>query len=506
MSKSLVALDTDQIKRYVFATGKLKEIRGASALLDLLNRERMLQLAQEIEGGKIYTNGGSGLFVVNSAQAEGFIQAVQRAYCTRTETASITGATVPLPEDDRDVKPQLDLLRYRLRTSKDSHEGPAFPLTHALLRPCDSCGVYYGEITDREERLCRSCQLKRKQNEQIQIEIKRWTAREAEPDPNSSRLWERLVGQLQAQAYPTSGYRRPEDFGTLGDLSSPKGYMGLIYADGDGMGQQIEQITDLEAMARFAHAVDSSVYQAVREAIAEHLKPQGGKGEWPFDVLLLGGDDLVMVTRAQSAIQVALYVVERFPVLTKERWGKPLNLSASVVLAHTNYPLGSLLELAESGLKFAKRHADKRRLDGQTVEGGMLNFLVVSSANHLDFGQYYQQVLKQQEGETTLYRTQRPYTVSEMRTLLNQIRNVQEVSVPRTKLEQLRAAVFKGRHQATIDAMMATLRLSNSKQRQALLELVGTKLEQQVYLPWIRRQDDWVTPVLDVAELLDFVH
>jgi len=28
MSESLIALDTDQIKSYVFATGKLKEIRG----------------------------------------------------------------------------------------------------------------------------------------------------------------------------------------------------------------------------------------------------------------------------------------------------------------------------------------------------------------------------------------------------------------------------------------------------------------------------------------------
>lgn len=46
MSKTLVALDTDHIKRYVFATNKLKEIRGASSILDHLNRILMKEVAE----------------------------------------------------------------------------------------------------------------------------------------------------------------------------------------------------------------------------------------------------------------------------------------------------------------------------------------------------------------------------------------------------------------------------------------------------------------------------
>jgi len=34
MRRSLVSYDTDRIKEYVFATGDLKEIRGASGILD----------------------------------------------------------------------------------------------------------------------------------------------------------------------------------------------------------------------------------------------------------------------------------------------------------------------------------------------------------------------------------------------------------------------------------------------------------------------------------------
>jgi hypothetical protein len=55
---SLVALDTNHIKGYVFATDKLKEIRGASSILDRLNRRAMrkLALSEDPEAIEIYAN------------------------------------------------------------------------------------------------------------------------------------------------------------------------------------------------------------------------------------------------------------------------------------------------------------------------------------------------------------------------------------------------------------------------------------------------------------------
>ena len=498
MTKSLVAFDTNKIKGYVFGTATLKEIRGASALLDKLNRQEMPRLVGE---EKIYANGGAGLFVVETSQADAAIQSVQQTYHQKTYSASIAGASVELSNSDYDdIQAELSLIRHRLRAQKDSPTAHILPLTHSLLRFCDSCGVLYAKVVEDEQMLCQSCHTKCQEDKSVKEEIEQWTSSSQQPDSN--RLWGRLVSDLGAHDYPTVGCQRPEDFDTLGNLSSPSGYMGLIYADGDGMGRTIEQIKNLAEMKQFAEAVDNSVYQATREAISRHLQPEQGD-VWPFDVLLLGGDDLVMVTRAQSAIEVALHVVERFPTLTEEHWGSPLSLSASVVLAHTHYPIGSLLDLAESGLKFAKREAARRCLHGEALNGGMINFLVVSSANHLDFKQCYNQTLKHVEGETTLYRTQRPYTVQEMKDLLSKIKRVG--GVPRGKLEQLRAAAFKSRQQGTLDAMMATLRLRNEDQRRALLELVGETVDLQIHLPWIKRDGDWVTPVLDIVELFDFV-
>src|SRR5437868_13306008 len=84
--QSLVALDTNHIKQYVFATDKLKEIRGASSILDDLNRRAMKRIAGEIGAEKVYTNGGSGLFLIHGDEkaAQEFGQRIQQEYGKET--------------------------------------------------------------------------------------------------------------------------------------------------------------------------------------------------------------------------------------------------------------------------------------------------------------------------------------------------------------------------------------------------------------------------------------
>ena len=498
MTKSLVAFDTDRIKDYVFGTDKLKEIRGASALLDRLNREETPRL---VGGDLVFANGGAGLVMTDSALARGIVQSVRRAYHQNTHSASITGVTVELSEDGEGrIADELELARLRMRATKDSPTRPTLPLAHPLLHFCDSCGIHGADTQDGDDMLCASCDCKRQEDRAVKENIRRWASKEQEP--NRRHLWGRLVHELDARGYPLTSHRRPDDFQELGRLSSPSGYMALIYADGDGMGREIEGITTREEMQRFADVVDDSIFEVVAEAISTHLQPEE-RDSWPFDVLLLGGDDLVMVTRAQSAIRVALHLVEHFTKLTGRKWHRPLNLSASVVLAHVNYPIGALLNLAESGLKFAKNEGARRRREGQEFEGGLLNFLVVNSANHLDYGQYHKRTLKCEEGRRTFYRTQRPYTVGGMHDLLDKVQSVS--GVPRTKLEQLRTAVFKSHRQGTVEAMKAVLR-SRAAVRDKLLALVGGSPSEQLYLPWVQRdEENWVTPILDVVELVDFV-
>src|SRR5437899_3423520 len=114
---------------------------------------------------------------------------------------------------------------------------------------------------------------------------------------------------------------------------------------------------------------------------------------FPFDILLLGGDDLVMVTPASVAIPVAQAIAKSFyREANKERDAasgdaktggdvEPHSLSLGVVLAPIKYPFNLLLELAQDTLKFAKKAGSAVAADQQSAYGKTrLNFMVVTGS------------------------------------------------------------------------------------------------------------------------------
>ena len=123
MGQSLIAFDTNHIKQYVFGTNKLKEIRGASSILDRLNRVVMTQREKKYyDTQKIYANGGLGLFLVDSQQADKFGRYVQQEYKEATGgSVSVSYVTQALPKDFKlsdHIPDRLDLLQWMSEKEK----------------------------------------------------------------------------------------------------------------------------------------------------------------------------------------------------------------------------------------------------------------------------------------------------------------------------------------------------------------------------------------------------
>ena len=510
--KVLLSFDTDRIKSYVFATGNLRDIRGASALLDRLNRHEMPKIVKQIDPSaeQIYAHGGSGMFIVNKSQAELARVAVERAYQDRTSSASITGAWVPLPIDwkrNGDIQEQFRTVSYRLRAAKDRSAAQIRTATHALLHPCDVCGEYpaseqSADANGKTELICDSCAAKRREDAQVLQGATQMSAG-LSAAPRLS-LWSRFIATLREKQYPlTPKLERPARFHMIGEQSTPEGYFGLIYADGDGMGQFLEAIQTTKDMTRFAESVDRAIYQSLAHAAAQHLKPGPHDNHFPFDVLLLGGDDVVLVTTADKAILTALTLVESFASYTKQSLGQPLRLSASVILSHIAYPFSALQKLAESTLKFAKKEAARRRHSGTTLTTGLISFLAISGGVDLDFADYYQGTLT---ATREFYRTLRPYTPEDLRAILAACKQLGEA--PRAKLHQLRDYCFHGNPNNRVDALAALLQWRSEREKAALVQLVQHFNDNQlgqVKFPWCRTAHGWATPLIDLIELFEFL-
>jgi len=587
---TLVALDTDHIKQYIFATDKLREIRGASSILDDLNRRVMDDVARKsnFRTEKVYANGGSGLYLVQGdvRAAREFGQRIQKEYSKRTRGgASITFVVQPLAPEvqkpwEEDIHETLKLLRYRLDERKvswlpereDEEQEPpgeklaapdepiAFP-SHPFMRICDACGMHYAEKKDsrepraeatRDHYYCAVCLGKRAEDYDIKdqggmnalIET-----RKKNPDTldgiRAPFAWKKVIKLLPDEYVRRipEGTERPEDFHALRGIAGSKDYLALIYADGNGMGQLLENLRTLKEIKEVAKAIDTAIYQAISIAVSQHLPVVPGRGSTPphfsFDLLLVGGDDIMMVTPAAPALDIAISIARKFHDLLHARQNelpvKDCSLSVGVVLAHVTYPFRMLYNLVEDTLKSAKKEGTKQAKDQSTKEQAgraeygdtLINFMAVTGSTSQEFETVYKSLrakrrVGEREKEAKFYATLRPYTLERLDMLLEAIREGKKKGLGRTKLHQVREAVLKMNLTTSVNEGLAVLRNWRSGQRDFVTRHLYTmgKFYQESYhnveepgtlfprvtFPWFADgSDTYRTSLLDFVELYDFV-
>jgi hypothetical protein len=549
---SLVALDTDHIKGYVFGTNRLKEIRGASSLLDRLNRDVMRKLAEKsYDGVTIYVNGGSGLFLIDSAKAVEFGTQVQREYRRLTAGgASITYVVQSLPAGAPDTLEDLKmimmypmpntlaLLRYRLREQKGHPHAHINEPSDPLMRLCDSCGIFYAveRVPIEEAYYCQSCLNKQVEDGDVKEYITTWIGRQKPRKDFESPLWKEVLERLQSyNYYLPDDTERPEDLNVFGEFRQAKDYLGLIYADANGMGKKFEELSTLREVQDFAQKIDEAVYWAMCEVISDRLpvkEPRKSRA-FPFDILLIGGDDIVLVTPAAQAMPVAYALAERFYALTNgeqrqdsREQAETHSLSVGVVLAPTNYPFSLMFNLVEDTLKFAKMDGSKVvEQEKHAYEKTRINFLVVSGNTSQSFGKVYK-LLHQKKSQHSFYATMRPYTLEQLKFLLEMLREGSRRALGRTKLHQLREAILQLNLSTSVTESLAVLRSWKEKERNFVVkEVYSTERKYPLYewdeqnpaapfpvvtFPWLvdsKEKDikQYRTLLLDFVELYDFV-
>lgn len=565
--KSLVAFDTRHIKRYVFATDKLKEIRGASSLLDYLNRQVMKDAGKvgksAISAEPVYANGGAALFLVdgNKDVAEQFGRWVQRQYRRETfDGSSVTFAVQEIPESvanvwEDDIHESLDLL-YTCLKMESNREESIFDLpSHPLMLTCYSCGLRYAETKDDSERrdtgnrdncYCRTCQQKREEDGMVKDGIDQITASIVEhrkkgvpgeialPDTEKikhSFAWKKLLVSLPETYEIPEKTERPSDFNELRGIAGGKDYFAVIYADGNGMGTVMQDQHSLNKQRDKANLIDGAVYKALRSAVSKHLPvvQHNNASMFPFDLLLVGGDDILIVTPADVALDVALTLATEF----YEQSDRQHTLSIGVILAPIKYPFGLLYDLAEDALKFAKREGARKVKEAakeraSTYGDTFINFMVVTGSTSQSFEKVYKSLHEKhgrvsgRAGEVAFYATLRPYTVEELTYLLKLIRDGKALGLGRAKLHQVREAVLKMNLAGSVMEGLAVLRNWRSRQQEFVLKQVytlGGRCQEQykdesrpetffprVTFPWFADGPNaYRTSLLDFVELYDFV-
>ncbi len=423
----------------------------------------------------------------------------------------------------------LELLRWRIREAKSNLEVDKAPdsialPSHPFFSPCNSCGSAYAEETRRdpddteetEGSYCRICLKKRDEDFAVKDSISDMIRDAREEQLSDKTLWGRILQSLgkkrdaAKQTYDLSATpKRPGDFNFFTRFTRGKEYLGLIYADANSMGKTIQGLNTLQEMKEFAQQVDDAIFDAMGYAINEHLPVQ--HGFFPFDILLIGGDDIVMVTTAEKALQVASTIAEQFHQFTQRKY----TLSVGVVLAPVKYPFGLQQTLAEETLKAAKKSGSSGK-DSQH-EQTRINFVVVTGSTSLNYQSIYQELRRKKlsgGNDDEFHATLRPYTLSQLKILLTELEQGNKRRLGRTKLHQLREAILKLNNTTTILEALSLFRNWKTEEKAFIKQIVdkfdsrSTERKQKdgITFPWfIDGKATYRTPLLDFIELYDFV-
>jgi hypothetical protein len=546
----LLVIETQKVKSYLFASPFMRETRGASLLLDLLNRKESRNILKEFDANdckEIYLGGGTGRVLFRHKEdAKKFKNKVLDLYRQKTVNARVSIEIVPRNEDENFA----EWMRRGVRKSQQNKLGnvKGIPLIGGRwISPCTSCGCEPAEkmfLEHDEHRLCRACLLKRKEINNLYANIKP-TKKGYRVLSHSSDLAVRYTNDFifttLAKKDEDENFRvlLTQDFNDIGKSSNPLNYMGFIYADGNRMGEVVKSLGGMFpedkdaqlAYKAFSEIVDRATREAAVEAVLEivamkKIETEEGIARFiPAEFVMAGGDDLMLVVPAHNALDVAVLFMEKFQEKTQkiqseyvEQWKLPrpfdgcgLTTSVGVVIAHAHYPISGLMTMAEDLMKLAKKRSAELavKLKSGDVEGqetGTLDFMVLSEAGS-------EPVKERRKNEyhtdshcgKNVVLTERPYTTAEARRLLTTIRSLKDSNLPRSKLKALYSVLFQSSMQAQFDALRIKerLKITGDLKEGSILHRLVTSLS---CFPFREKSDnEWTTPLTEIIELYDFI-
>lgn len=518
----LVLMDTDRIKDYIFATNRLKEIRGASLLLDKLNCQDARSLLDLHQGTEVFIGGGGVLAIFQAKEkADAYLTALQSAYRQQTKDgASITGVVEAVANED-DEEAALRRARQRLRLAK-AVRTPVQPLlVMPLTRICPSCNQYPVVILSEDNELCLVCMTKRHMDA---ITQQPGLTDIVLPTPFPAYAGYTKFAQRAQALYGDPHWLQLDRLrDKLDELEGTNtAHIGFLHADVNGLGAFLERQKRLDDIRDLGPKIEIALEAALVDAAMQvGLVPNAGERHWPFLILIMGGDDLTLVVPARKAVPLAnalcLHFEEQIQRLLgtvatpQERTAGKLALSAGVVIAKPSYPIYALAALADNLTASAKRFSYE--LSTQYGPIPTVDFQVIHTPTSNPIEQIRAEEYVWERGGSEYHYTVRPYcchplpNAPALSALLATIVNLRRHDFPRNKLNQWIELIYEQDDlKQILDWKIFQMRVTGQPRKALQKALYDLQLSyHSLFLEPQSNAEPFVTPLLDLLELYQFV-
>lgn len=529
---ALLIADTDETQSYVFESNKLPEIRGASRQLDRLNHEcgdLVKKVVENLPEQLIYADGGGLLALVPVREAQRLAEAIEQRYPLETGVATVTAAWRPLPQHHADLS-FGDLVTWGthwLRRRKQEKAPPPFWETLPHQTRCRSCQRRPAETTYRAQLvdwpICTVCYRKRgyglQQRAKWEFQAD-WFEQFEEHLQRTPALQLKYFGTID----PTQ-VMQPQTVDQIGQTCRGKpGYVAFIYMDGDRVGQLLQTIKKPEQYKKLSDDLRHITHQAVFNALGKYLHPKEvspsdlqegyapsqGEGTLivhPFEIITIGGDDVLLIVPAHVAVPLAAAVGQAFAAAMNAAGWPGVSMSAGIIMGDDHTPVRMMADLAKQLLREAKKCASQAKV-------GALDFHILRSADMLDRTvaatreQYPYWLSGRGQSGKALRLLARPYTYDAMQMIWKGLEAMSQTDFATSQMNLLAESLLRGRHDATL--FFEYQRKRRGGPAYDALNHILTQIQQPTDkdpLPWQTITHDKLshqTVLWDLAELYDF--
>lgn len=346
------------IQGFIFQTNELKDIVGASELVDKICTSMFEEYIQT--GVPIVRAAGNIKVLFRSLEeCQHAVTHFPRRVMERAPGITISQAVVKCSKDIREegvFGEYIDELEKRLRINRNM---PTKSVTLGAM------GMHRSRTTGKP-----AVQIMNKEY----IDLPTLRKRQALGNHTGyrqdiSKLCEKAFGE---------GYGKDKITTNITELTGKNDWIAIIHADGNGFGQIVREIGKHdELFPKFSQCIDDCTQEACQEAFAAlRIKEE----VIPFRPIVLSGDDMTMICRAEFAMAFVNYFLEKFENKTKTKMGalakntykNPLNEKQKVLLRvgltacagisyiKSSYPFYYGYGLAESLCGVAKKDTKSR--------------------------------------------------------------------------------------------------------------------------------------------------
>ncbi len=359
MSKYLYGASVQGIQDFIFKTNKLKEIIGASKIVESIDGvDKTYDIEADMQDEAII----KGIF-------DEYAKYFKEEYKLEDKpeiVLLVAGSIVLIVKNEKDLKKLV--LEMPKKVMQKAY---GITFSQAVVK-------YEDDYKDARARLEERLKIQRNKPS-IPLDM-HFSILECNPKTGRSLEEKYDIGTRQKveafENYANKDYKN--QIFDIEKISNSKNKIAVIHADGNGLGNIVKDLNKNDTKG-FSLRLDSATKKAFNEAVKEIKSKKYRK-------IILGGDDLTLVCDASYALEFTQSFLSEFERLTKEN-GDNLSACAGIAICHEKYPMHYALDLAEDLCSQAKKHT-KENYKAEKVVPSCLMFHNIQSSSVKDFDKF----------------------------------------------------------------------------------------------------------------------